>query len=567
MSQDVTLIKILDDRSDAEKFQRLVEAIPDIVYRLDSEGKIVSISDAVRNIGYEPEELIGQLIQTLIHPDDFARCNREDVLELYSGKTTGYGKAPKLIDEKRKGDRMTRNLHLRVLPKEGFREGEEIRMIIQAYGESFPVLGEEGELRDGQGRDFVHTVGIMRDVSERVRYEEEILQAKIAAERSDQLKGEFLSNLGHETRTPLSTILGGLDALRDETMNENQAEMIKLLHESAKSLGGLLEDLLSLGKIERGSLASHPYEVPLQKLYAPILPLYQGLAKRDGLELTVRCPDPDRMVIADPHLLSQVIAKLLSNAIKFTEMGGIQVDLSIKGEKNAEHLILQVKDTGSGIPPQLAEQIFAPFAEEKPSIEGAQMSAKGVGLTLCQEWVETMGGTIQLESEIGEGSSFVVEVPLGSPQNPLMEENGLAPINTRILVIHEEQDEATHIQRSFHRHGVNCILSHSSNEGIKRFMTTNVQAVVLSRELALQANGALKKQLQRFEGNPVSYYSFHRSSRISQDRDHLMSLGIHDTLPESFTPEDLMPFLEKWRHSLARKQDQTEEILDSMGLA
>jgi len=233
--QDMTLINILDDRSDAEKFQRLIDAIPDIVYRLDAEGKIVSISDAVRNIGYEPDELIGKPIQSLIHPDDFARCNRQDLLKLYSGKTTGYGKAPKLLDEKRKGDRMTRNLHLRVIPKEGFRQGEEVRMIIQAYGENFPDPESLDEAGAGQEVHFLHTVGIMRDVSERIRYEEEILQAKISAERADQLKGEFLSALSHETRTPLTTILGGLDALRDESMSANQSAMVQLNHESARS--------------------------------------------------------------------------------------------------------------------------------------------------------------------------------------------------------------------------------------------------------------------------------------------------------------------------------------------
>lgn len=567
MNQDVTTIKILDDRSDAEKFQRLVEAIPDIVYRLDRDGKIVAISDAVRNIGYEPEELVGESIQALIHPDDFARCNREDVLQLYSGRTTGYGKAPKLIDEKRKGDRMTRNLHLRVIPKAGFREGEEIRMIIQAYGESFPLISDGGDLENGEGGDFLHTVGIMRDVSERVRYEEEILSAKIEAERADQVKGEFLANLGHETRTPLSTILGGLEALKDEDMTENQGEMVKLVHESAKSLSALLEDLLNLGNIERGSLASHPYEVAIEKVFSPILPLYKGLAKKDDLELALLCPEPDRMVTIDPHLLSQILAKLLSNAIKFTESGGIKVEIFVKTEADGTDMLeMRVKDTGSGIPPLLADHIFTAFSQRKEGIEGAPKEEKGVGLALCKEWAETMGGEIWLESQIGEGSNFVVKVPIGSTEAALMKEHEQENIDARLLVIHEDRDVAVHIQRNFMKHGLSCVLAHSANEGIKHFMTKDVQGVVMSRELALQANGALKKQLQRFEGSPIAYFSFHRPDRISQDHDHLLTMGIHDTLSEAFTPKELVPFFEKWRYSLAKKSSQTEAILDSMGL-
>jgi PAS domain S-box-containing protein len=566
MTQDLTLINILDDRSDAEKFQRLVEAIPDIVYRLDTDGNIVSISDAVNNIGYEPDELVGQPIQSLIHPDDFARCNREDVLQLYSGKTTGYGKAPKLIDEKRKGDRMTRNLHLRVLPKEGYREGEEIRMVIQAYGENFPSINPEGEIKEGQGGTFLHTVGIMRDVSERVRYEEEILEAKVNAERANQLKSEFLANLSHETRTPLGTILGGLDALRDEPMPSNQSDMVQLLHESAQTLSGLLDDLLQLGNVERGALVSQPYEAPLEKIYSPILPLYQGLAKRDGLEMVIRCPQPHRIVILDPHLLSQILAKLLSNAIKFTQSGGVQIELVIAHHPDGlDYLELRVKDTGSGVPPQLQKNIFTPFS--KGDDQSQRPKGKGVGLALCREWVETMGGTIHLESKVGEGSNFIVKVPLNPDDSPQMNPNGQEPVDARLLVIHQEREEALRIQSSFLKHGLNCILADSPSEGIKRFMTSNVQGVVLSRDFALQASGALKKQLQRFEGNPIVYFSFHRPSRMSQDHDQLKTMGISDTLSEAFTAKDLPAFFERWRYSLAKKSNQTEQILSSMGLA
>jgi len=294
------------------------------------------------------------------------------------------------------------------------RVAERIRTVFE---EGLAVVEAKVQTKDGDRIPFYLTgakvhieddpylVGMGIDISERVAAEEALKEAKQEAEEMNRLKSVFLANMSHEIRTPLTSILGFVDVLDEEVEGEAH-RIVEMIRESGHRLKETLTSVLELARLERESAEVGSERCDLVERVENTLDLMQPQIESNGLELAVEVPSEPLYLQADPKVLHRVLTNLVSNAIKFTEEGGIRVTVAA-AEDDA---VLNVSDTGIGISDDFLDQIFDEFRQESEGLTRAH-EGSGLGLTITQRLVELMGGTIEAESTKGEGSTFTVRLP------------------------------------------------------------------------------------------------------------------------------------------------------------
>jgi signal transduction histidine kinase len=252
---------------------------------------------------------------------------------------------------------------------------------------------------------------VFKDITLSKQYEAELITARQKAEAASKAKSEFLSHMGHEIRTPLSGIIGFVDLMEGEDLEEEIKEYIAIVGTSARSLLHIVNEILDLTKIESGSLKLLPEETNINELCKEATDLFAWNASSEKLkieyEIDSEVPDD---IIADKTKLRQIIINLLGNAIKFTEEG--EVKLSVEKPAPQSDLIrFSVADTGVGIAKEDQAKIFESFTQIKPKNETKKnIKGTGLGLTISNKLLKLMGSNLELESELGVGSNFYFEI-------------------------------------------------------------------------------------------------------------------------------------------------------------
>jgi signal transduction histidine kinase/ActR/RegA family two-component response regulator len=252
-----------------------------------------------------------------------------------------------------------------------------------------------------------------QQVIERRKAEEGARLAGEEAERANRSKSDFLSRMSHELRTPLNAILGFGQLLEMEQLSDEQREGVEQILKGGRHLLDLINEVLDIARIEIGRIQLSIEPVGVLELIAELLDLVRPLASERQIELRAdSTPGPDRFCMADRQRLKQALLNLLSNAVKYNREGGA-VYVSCE-EVGGERLLVRVTDQGHGIAPDKLQRLFTPFdrlGAEETGVEGT-----GLGLALSNRLVEAMGGTITVESEVGRGSTFVIELPLAEAE-------------------------------------------------------------------------------------------------------------------------------------------------------
>jgi signal transduction histidine kinase len=231
------------------------------------------------------------------------------------------------------------------------------------------------------------------------------------AEESDKAKSQFLANMSHELRTPLNAIIGYDEAMLGGLAGDFSPQQTKLLGHiqfNSRRLLGLINDILDLSKIESGSLQVFLAPMSPQKVVRESVESLRSLADQKNIYLNVNFADTvPEIVLGDASKMQQILINLLSNAIKFTEAGGVTVDVTSADQLNWQ---LKVADTGIGMPPGASDTIFEPF-HQLDSTDKRKYKGTGLGLSITKRLVERLGGRIDVETELGVGSTFIVRLP------------------------------------------------------------------------------------------------------------------------------------------------------------
>jgi PAS domain S-box-containing protein len=349
----------------------------DLLVIRELDGTVVRVSPSWETVlGWRPDEMVGQPLLRLLHPDDEI-ATLESVVEVET-----RGPREPMVD--------FRN---RYRHKDG----------------GYRTL----EWRARRVGDRVYGMG--RDVTDRVAAERELIEAKAAAEVANQAKTDFLANMSHEIRTPLNGVLGLVGVLAQDQLTPHQRDLVQLIEQSGVTLERLVSDILDVAKIEAGHLDFSIGDMDLERELDGVIDTARVKAEAKGLAFRLdRGPGARGDFLGDATRIRQVLSNLLSNAVKFTPEGEVSVSLEVIDDAPSPGIAtlrFEVRDTGVGFDAAAGEALFQRFSQADSTIT-RRFGGTGLGLSICRSLVEIMSGEITVDSTPGEGSCFTVAIPL-----------------------------------------------------------------------------------------------------------------------------------------------------------
>lgn len=280
------------------------------------------------------------------------------------------------------------------------------RETVVVNGEEKVYLGCKSPMFDETG-EVIGILGISTDITEQARIEKDLQLAKEKAEAANKAKSQFIASISHDIRTPLTGIQGVASWLVDKAPVELRPEIQGLVSASQELLA-LLNNVISLAKLELGeSITTEAFD--LQALIYRLRDLFAPIAQQKNLALRVVYPDDvPRQFVSVPVLVQRTILNLISNALKFTKQGHVMISVTQNDDGATQ---VSVEDTGIGIPEHLCNEIFTSFNRVTPSYQG-QYRGSGLGLSIARQFAEQLGGSISVKSQLGQGSQFLITLPL-----------------------------------------------------------------------------------------------------------------------------------------------------------
>jgi PAS domain S-box-containing protein len=409
------------------RYQAIFEAAIDGIITIDREGVIQSVNpSAARIFGYEKEEMLGRNVSILMPSPDRERHDQyiRNYLETGVGKIIGIGR--EVVGEKRDGtlfhfrlsisEVKMDNLHIFTGIVHDITEIKEAEEKLSQLNAELEKKVEErtNQLTEAANKLLKTNTKLQSQIEQRLKTEKALLESQkelqLALEKEKELgelKSKFVTIASHEFRTPLSTILSSSSLIAKYTDSETQAKRekhINRIKNSVNNLVNILNDLLSIGKIEEGKTEVKPEEFDLVELMDEITGQMQESAK-EGQLIKLKSDWKKKEVRLDQHLLKNICLNLVSNAIKYSPEGSV-IDLCLCDEGDV--FIFKVVDKGIGIPEEEQKNLFERFfrANNVTNIQGT-----GLGLSIVKSYAELMGGEVRCESILDEGTTFFVKLP------------------------------------------------------------------------------------------------------------------------------------------------------------
>jgi protein-histidine pros-kinase len=355
----------------------IVESSDDAIVGKTLEGIITSWNKGAEKLyGYSAAEVLGQPISALA-PPDLAEEEAQILARVERGKRIEHYESVRVR-------------------KDG--------SLVDVSLSIFPLTNSDGEV--------IGIASIARDIAERKRFEIDLKGKNTELENANRAKDHFLALMSHELRTPLNAILGFTGTLLMKLpgpLTEEQVRQLRTIQSSGKLLLSLISDLLDLAKIESGKVAIFWEHIILQSVVEEVRATLTPLAEKKGLKMTVHVPEEELVLTTDRRSLTQILLNLTGNAIKFTEKGG--VDIELRGDRHNGHRLTEitVRDTGVGIPDKDQAKLFQAFTQVG-NTGPRRHEGTGLGLHLSRKLAELLGGQIRFHSQYGKGSTFTLSL-------------------------------------------------------------------------------------------------------------------------------------------------------------
>jgi PAS domain S-box-containing protein len=357
------------------RYKGLVDSQGDAIFRRAPDSRLTYANDAfLKLFGLTMRSAIGQPFAPELHPD-----SRAPMFGSFAGLETGRV-------------RVKYDQHVRTV-----------------YGWRW-IAWEDYAIRNAAGR-LIEIQSVGRDITERKALEDALTEARDKAEAASRAKSGFLATMSHEIRTPMNGVLGMARLLLETDLRPEQRTYAEAIRQSGESLLSLIGDILDFSKIESGTITLEEEDVPPSKIVEEVVELLAPRAHTKSIELVaVIAPDTPESIRTDPLRLRQVLTNLIGNAVKFTERGGVRVDVGRGHGRENRFLRFEVRDTGVGVPPDKTEEIFEEFVQADSS-HARRFGGSGLGLAISKRLAIAMGGEIGVEAAPGGGSVFWFTVP------------------------------------------------------------------------------------------------------------------------------------------------------------
>ncbi len=557
---DVTDRKRMERENDALnlRLSGIIDAMPEAAFVLDGDGKVSAWNKALTAMtGVPAEEMLG-------------KGDYEYAVPFYGRRR------PILIDFLGKSEKEAAQYYTVVRGGDDILGGE-VELHPPRTDRTIYIQARARALYDAEGAPC-GGIEIVRDLTERKRFEDELASSKVAAEQANAAKSAFVANMSHELRTPLNAIIGYSELLGEELEEIGEAAMVddtKKIRSAGKHLLALINDILDISKVEAGKMSLTLEAIAVPEMINDIVSTIGPLVDKNANTLTTHFPDDLPAAYADSMRLRQSLLNLLSNACKFTKNGTIDIHVRVDGE----WMYFAVKDSGIGMTPEQMGKLFEAFSQADASIT-REFGGTGLGLALSRKLCRMMGGDVTVESSPGVGSTFTIQLPIADPSVEGAAEPVDAPTSATLspgvgplaLVVDDDSTARDLLQHSLEKWGYRVVMAADGEEALRLAAELKPSIITLDIVMPYMDGRAVLSRLKadpELAHIPVVLISVLGESRTAY------ALGAADYLSKPVDQDRLNAVLEQYRgkrHVLLVENDATtrsmmRRMLEKRGLS
>ncbi|MCL6099049.1 MAG: CHASE3 domain-containing protein [Bacteroidetes bacterium] len=511
-------IKAESDLKRTQKEMALhVKETPLGVIRWDLDFRVTDWNPSAERIfGYTRDEAIGKHVAELILPED--------------GKPHGMDVWQALLDQKG-GLRSTNNN----ITKDG--------SVIVCEWYNTPLIDEDGKI--------IAVASFVDDITERKKIETDLIRAKEKAEEMNRLKSNFFANMSHELRTPFIGIMGYAEFLAQSVTDAEDKEMALGILDSSKRLKDTLDKILELSKVESSKVELKLTDVDVCMIIDDVHKTFIKLAEQKNLFFKKELSVSPCLIRTDEQLFREILNNLVSNALKFTHRGGVEICLDKNVRGNNTYLAIKVKDTGIGIPADKHEIIWEEFRQVSEGLNRS-FEGTGLGLSIAKKYAELLNGKISLESTEGKGSSFILELPFspssvqtevlpGLPQtSQVLSEK---PTSCKILYVEDDKYALDVVRRTLSKF-YQIDLAENAETALSKVNQNKYDIILMDVNLRHGMDGIeltqVIREIPHYKKVPVVAVTAYAKG---EDKDEFLSKGFSHYISKPFVPAELIDLL------------------------
>ncbi|WP_417600604.1 PAS domain S-box protein [Owenweeksia hongkongensis] len=402
---------------------------------------------------------------------------------------------------------------------------------------------------------MIGSVGIHLDITNQKKLQNDLLRAKEVAEKARQAEKEFLAHMSHEIRTPLNAVVGMANLLGTTQLNADQREYVNDIQYAGDILHGLISEVLDISKIESGEVEMVPSELNVNDVLSMVCKTMEHRAKERFNTINYKVDKSVPVnILADRNFVNQILLNLIGNAVKFTENGLINVDVSYRPNKEDKgSLIVNVADTGIGIEQAKLQKIFEPYKQEKDNFTQSKHGGTGLGLSIVKQLVKIHGGSIDVFSKKGKGSSFTFSLSIGVAKGDFRdwndqeksEKNYAELEGKQILVAEDSYLNQKYIKGLLKQWGVECQFASDGQQAIAEAKKTKYDIILMDMQMPLINGYEATQEIRNNEKNPNCRTPILAltASALLDEKEKALGVGMDGHLTKPFTPDQLLNYL------------------------